>query len=79
MEMRCVEQIPSKRVYLRGLGVLSVSAIFALFLVLCLCSLTWRFLVDCSFTCYRLDQDMVNCEVVFQPLLLHNGSGLIIT
>jgi hypothetical protein len=70
MEMRCVEQTPSKRVYLRGLGVLSVSAIFALFLVLCLCSLTWRFLVDRSFTCYRLDQDMVNCKVVFQPLLL---------
>lgn len=70
MGMRCVEQTPSKRVYLRGLGVLSVSAIFALFLVLCLCSLTWRFLVDRSFTCYRLDQDMVNCKVVFQPLLL---------
>lgn len=70
MEMRCVEQTPSKRVYLRGLGVLSVSAIFALFLVLCLCSLTWRFLGDRSFTCYRLDQDMVNCKVVFQPLLL---------
>ena len=68
MKMRCVEQTPSKRVYLEpGFSLLGAGVHF--FRVLFFCSLIWLLYGDRRFTCYRLDHDTVNCEVVFQPLL----------
>ncbi len=72
MGMRCVEQTPSKRVYLEP-GVSLLGSVGAVFVALVVSSL---FILgiglsqgDRRFTCHRLDQDTVTCEVVFQPLL----------
>lgn len=70
--MRCVEQTPGKRVYLEP-GVSLLEAVGSAFVMLVLSSppilpigLSGG---DHRFTCHRLDQDTVTCEVVFQPLL----------
>ncbi|MFS8857798.1 hypothetical protein NW851_08295 [Synechococcus sp. H55.7] len=68
--MRCVEQIPGKRVYLEPVVSGAVGAAFIILLfsspIIIPIGLSQG---DRRFTCYRLDQDTVNCEVVFQPLL----------
>lgn len=68
--MRCVEQTPGKRVYLEpvvsgAVGIAFVMLLFSFPLILTI-GLSER---DRRFTCHRLDQDTVTCEVVFQPLL----------
>ncbi len=70
MGMRCVEQTPSKRVYLEpGVPLVAAGVISFVAMALCSHSLVWFFQGDRRFTCHRLDQDTVTCEVVFQPLL----------
>ncbi|MFS8911857.1 hypothetical protein NW841_12095 [Synechococcus sp. H60.3] len=67
-----MEQTPGKRVYLEP-GVSLLEAVGSAFVMLVLSSppilpigLSGG---DHRFTCHRLDQDTVTCEVVFQPLL----------
>ncbi len=68
MEMQCVEQTPSKRVY-REPGASLPEAVARVLILLVFILPVGLFEGDRRFTCYRLDQDTVNCEVVFQPLL----------
>ncbi|MFT0786393.1 hypothetical protein [Synechococcus sp. H55.10] len=65
-----MEQTPGKRVYLEpvvsgAVGITFVTLVFSSPLILTM-GLSER---DRRFTCHRLDQDTVTCEVVFQPLL----------
>lgn len=69
--MRCVEQTPGKRVYLEPVvsGAVGAAFIILLFSSPIIIPTIGHSEGDRRFTCYRLDQDTVNCEVVFQPLL----------
>ncbi|MFS8799207.1 hypothetical protein, partial [Synechococcus sp. R60.3] len=65
--MKCVKESPSKRVYQEK----KVSCLgpFLTFTSLPFLALLWFSLGDHHFTCFRVDQSAVNCEVFFQPLL----------
>jgi hypothetical protein len=65
--MKCVKESPSKRVYQEK----KVSCLgpFLTFMSLPFFALVWFSLGDHHFTCFRVDQSAVNCEVFFKPLL----------
>jgi hypothetical protein len=64
--MKCVKESPSKRVYQEEVSCLGP---FLTFMSLPFLALVWFSLGDHHFTCFRVDQSAVNCEVFFQPLL----------
>lgn len=65
--MKCVEESHNKLVYQEK----KVSCLgpFLTFMFLPFLALEWFSLGDRHFTCFRVDQSAVNCEVFFQPLL----------
>ncbi|MGY2709456.1 hypothetical protein [Thermostichus sp. MS-CIW-28] len=73
--MKCVEESHNKRVYQEPLKDLSFRLLFAFiplsvaFIPLSASTLLWLHQGDRHFTCFRVAQSAVNCEVFFQPLL----------
>jgi hypothetical protein len=64
--MKCVKESPSKRVYQEKV---SCPFPFLTFMSLPFLALVWFSPGDHHFTCFRVDQSAVNCEVFFKPLL----------
>lgn len=64
--MKCVEESHNKRVYQKEVSCLGR---FLTFMNLPFLALVWFSLGDHHFTCFRVDQSAVNCEVFFKPLL----------
>jgi len=73
--MKCVEESHNKRVYQEPLKDLSFRLLFAFiplsvaFIPLSASTLLWLHQGDRHFTCFRVAQSAVNCEVFFKPLL----------
>ena len=66
--MKCVEESHNKRVYQEPPKYLSFGLLLA-FIPLYASTLLWLHQGDRHFTCFRVAQSAVNCEVFFQPLL----------
>jgi len=69
--MKCVKESHNKRVYQeppKDLKDLSSGLLLA-FIPLSFLTVLWLHQGDRRFTCFRVDQSAVNCEVFFQPLL----------
>jgi uncharacterized membrane protein len=69
--MKCVEESHNKRVYQeppKDLKDLSFGLLLA-FIPLSVLTVLWLHQGDRHFTCFRVDQSAVNCEVFFKPLL----------
>ncbi|MFS8803115.1 hypothetical protein NW868_12870 [Synechococcus sp. R60.2] len=71
--MKCVEESHNKRVYQEPPKDLSFRLLLAflsvVFIPLSVLTLLWLHQGDRHFTCFRVAQSAVNCEVFFQPLL----------
>lgn len=73
--MKCVEESHNKRVYQEPPKDLSFGLLLAFiplsfaFIPLSVSTLLWLHQGDRHFTCFRVAQSAVNCEVFFQPLL----------
>ena len=71
--MKCVEESHNKRVYQEPPKDLSFRLLLAflsvVFIPLSVLTLLWLQQGDRHFTCFRVAQSAVNCEVFFQPLL----------
>lgn len=73
--MKCVEESHNKRVYQEPPKDLSFGLLLAFiplsfaFIPLSASTLLWLYQGDRHFTCFRVAQSAVNCEVFFQPLL----------
>jgi hypothetical protein len=65
--MKCVKESPSKRVYQEKVSCLGFP--FLTFMYLLFLALVCFSLGDHHFTCFRVDQSAVNCEVFFKRLL----------
>jgi hypothetical protein len=72
--MKCVEESHNKRVYQEPLkdlsfGYFCLHPLSVAFIPLSASTLLWLHQGDRHFTCFRVAQSAVNCEVFFQPLL----------